>query len=106
VRIDDGGWHFTYMGGNSKSIVDRVSHKIRSSAHQEFNNLKILSKVEKRIKSGKDVFGRKGKLRYVELDESFPRYLLENIHLFEHLILPRPKDTIYSKIKNLIFGAQ
>jgi beta-1,4-mannosyl-glycoprotein beta-1,4-N-acetylglucosaminyltransferase len=104
VRINDGGWHFTYMGGDSKNIVDRVAHKIRSSSHQEFNNSQTLSKIEKRIKSGKDIFGRKAKLRYVELDETFPRYLLENLHLFEHLILPRPKDTLYSKIRNLIFG--
>jgi len=104
VRVDQGGWHFTYMGGDAKKVVDRVAHKIRSAAHQEFNNAKILSKLEKRIKSGKDIFGRKAKFKLVDLDNTFPRYLLENLYQFEHLIMPRKKDNIFPKIKIFIFG--
>ncbi len=100
IRVSDGGWHFTYMGGDSKSVIERVAHKIKSAAHQEFNNPKIMSKLESRIKKGKDIFGRKSKFRRVDIDSSFPKYLIENIEQYRHLILPPPNSPL-DRLKNI-----
>lgn len=102
-RVSDGGWHFTYMGGDSKSVFERVAYKIKSAAHQEFNNPKILSKLESRIKQGKDIFGRKSKFRRVDIDGSFPKYLLENIEQYRHLILPPPNSPL-DRLKNIFWN--
>lgn len=89
VRVADGGWHFTYMGGSKDEDVSaRVAHKIKSAAHQEFNTTKILSKIGKNIAGKKDVFGRSSKFKRVEIDGTYPEYLLKNLTLFEHLIMP------------------
>lgn len=89
VRVADGGWHFTYMGGSKdEDIADRVAHKIKSAAHQEFNTTKILSKIGKNIAGKKDVFGRSSKFRRVEIDATYPEYLLRNLEVFSYLIMP------------------
>ena len=105
IRVSNGGWHFTYMGGDSKSVTERVAHKIKSSSHQEFNNHKILSKIESRIKKGKDIFGRKSKLRRVNIDSSFPKYLVENIDQYSHLILPPAKPSVLVRLKLLFLSS-
>jgi beta-1,4-mannosyl-glycoprotein beta-1,4-N-acetylglucosaminyltransferase len=90
IRIEDGGWHFSYMGGDKNTnVVERVSNKIRSAAHQEFNNKAVLSKIGENISRKKDIFGRNSKFKRVDIDELFPEYLVNNLSLFEHLILPK-----------------
>jgi beta-1,4-mannosyl-glycoprotein beta-1,4-N-acetylglucosaminyltransferase len=97
-RIDEGGWHFTYMGGGrEQSIEDRVAHKIKSAAHQEFNNNKILKGISKKIRSNKDIFGRNAKFEIVQFDNSYPEYLLSNLEKFEHLIAPKKKGFEFFK---------
>lgn len=89
VRVSDGGWHFTYMGGSkNEDVATRVAHKIRSAAHQEFNTTKILSKIGKNIAGKKDVFGRSSKFKRVEIDATYPEYLLKNLEAFSYLIMP------------------
>ena len=88
IRIENGGWHFTYMGGEkSEDIVSKIQHKIKSSSHQELNNKNVLKNIGKRMSSKKDIFGRKTTFKVVELDNSFPKYLLNNLDFFSHLIL-------------------
>lgn len=89
VRVADGGWHFTYMGGSKdEDVAARVAHKIKSAAHQEFNTTKILSKIGKNIAGKKDVFGRSSKFKRVEIDATYPEYLLKNLEAFSYLIMP------------------
>ncbi|MDA8130458.1 MAG: glycosyl transferase GT17 family protein [Elusimicrobia bacterium] len=89
VRVNDGGWHFTYMGGSKdEDIAARVAHKIRSAAHQEFNNEKILSRLGRKISGKKDIFGRSSKFKRVEIDGTYPDYLVRNLREFSHLVLP------------------
>ena len=98
-RVADGGWHFTYMGGDkTEGVVERVSHKIKSAAHQEFNNRKILSNLEKKISAKKDIFGRSSNFKKVNIDDSYPDYLIKNLELFNHLVL-KEKDSFFSWIK-------
>ena len=53
VKMFDGGWHLSYVGG-----VDRIKEKIKSYSHQEFNNNFILSSIEDKINNNSDLFGR------------------------------------------------
>lgn len=97
VRIEDGGWHFGYMGGSKeKNVKKRVTEKVRSAAHQEYNNKAVLAEVEDRIKDGEDIFGREAVFVQVPIDDSFPEYLVSHQEEYAHLI--KPDDTKYGKI--------
>ena len=92
VRVPDGGWHFSYMGGGrNQSVEDRVKYKIKSAAHQEYNNRSTLSKVRRNIKSHQDIFGRDAQMVQVEIDGTFPAYLRENIDKYQYLLYRKPK---------------
>ena len=87
VRVDDGGWHFGYMGGSGeKDVKKRVAEKVRSAAHQEYNNRAVLSEVDDKIKDGEDIFGRDAVFVQVPIDESFPEYLRTHTEEYTHLI--------------------
>jgi beta-1,4-mannosyl-glycoprotein beta-1,4-N-acetylglucosaminyltransferase len=53
IRIDNGGWHLSFMGG-----ADRIKEKIKCYSHQEYNNDWVLSSIEDKISSNVDLFGR------------------------------------------------
>lgn len=87
VRIEDGGWHFGYMGGSGESDVrKRVTQKVQSAAHQEYNNRKVLSQVDDKIKDGEDIFGRDAYFIQTKIDETYPIYLQEHQREYAHLI--------------------
>ncbi len=92
VRVPNGGWHFSYMGGGKKqSTADRVKYKIKSAAHQEYNNRHILWNVRKNIKNMQDIFGRDSKLQLVEIDETYPKYLRDHLDEYKYLLYPKKK---------------
>jgi beta-1,4-mannosyl-glycoprotein beta-1,4-N-acetylglucosaminyltransferase len=71
VYVNNGGWHFTSIGG-----VERVKEKIESYGHQEFNTEKVKNALEENITHNKDFIGRNFKLFVDERD--LPDYLLKN----------------------------
>jgi beta-1,4-mannosyl-glycoprotein beta-1,4-N-acetylglucosaminyltransferase len=81
--VKDGGWHFSYLGG-----VEKIILKIEALEHIEFNKdyYKDPSRLQEIINSGKDIFDRDARYKFVPIDESFPIYLRNNISRFEHLI--------------------
>jgi beta-1,4-mannosyl-glycoprotein beta-1,4-N-acetylglucosaminyltransferase len=81
--IDDGGWQFGYLGN-----VDNAIQKIEAFAHDEYNKSEFKNKeaIQERIRSGKDLFGRDLNYTFVELDNSFPEYILLNKERLKHLI--------------------
>lgn len=92
IRVEDGGWHFGYMGGKGeKDIKKRVQEKVISAAHQEYNSRHVLSNVTDQIKDGKDIFGRDAKFIRCEIDESFPAYIRENQKELSYLIMQEEK---------------
>ncbi len=92
VRVEDGGWHFGYMGGHGqKDIKKRVQEKVVSAAHQEYNSRHVLSNVTDRIKDGKDLFGRNAQFVRCEIDESFPQYIREHQKELDFLIMHEEK---------------
>lgn len=94
IRVEDGGWHFGYMGGHGeKDIKKRVQEKVISAAHQEYNSKYVLNQVTDQIKDGKDIFGRDAKFIRCEIDESFPVYVREHQEELSYLIMQEEKET-------------
>lgn len=89
VRVADGGWHFGYMGGhNEYNAAKRIGVKVQAAAHQEYNEKEILKETMDRLKLGQDIFGRDARFERVEVDDSYPEYLLEHKAEYQYLIMP------------------
>lgn len=111
IRVDNGGWHFGYMGGHGeKDIRKRVQEKVVSAAHQEYNSKHVLSNVTDQIKDGKDIFGRNARFVRCEIDESFPQYIREHQEELDFLIMheEKPADKAIRRtkvrIKNMCYN--
>lgn len=92
IRVEDGGWHFGYMGGHGeKDIRKRVQEKVVSAAHQEYNSRHVLSNVSDQIKDGKDIFGRNARFVRCEIDDSYPAYIREHQKELDFLIMHEEK---------------
>jgi len=92
IRVDDGGWHFGYMGGHEvRDLHKRVEDKVKSAAHQEFNSKSVLREAVDKINDGQDMFGRKATFVRVDIDSSFPEYIVDNQDKYDYLI--KAKDT-------------
>jgi len=79
-KIDNGGWHFSFQGGN-----EMVKTKLLSYSARDLVNTYILSNLDNNIDNNMDPFFRGG-LTHVEIDDSYPKYLLENITKYRHMI--------------------
>jgi len=82
--IKKGGWHF-------KDIFSakELSLKLKTFAHTEydiekFTNIEI---IEKKINNYFDIYGKNQRYRKIELDKSFPEYILENKNIFKNFIV-------------------
>jgi len=61
----------------------KILKKIKSFSHGEFNNQNINEKmIEEKIINNEDIFGRGITLKKVELDSSYPIYILNNKNNF------------------------
>jgi beta-1,4-mannosyl-glycoprotein beta-1,4-N-acetylglucosaminyltransferase len=76
--IENGGWHFTNIGG-----AEKIKQKIESYGHQEFNTEKIKSMLDEQIKHNKDFIGRNFKFWTDESD--LPKYILDNKGKYKNL---------------------
>lgn len=85
IKIPNGGWHFSYLGG-----PEAIAKKIESYSHAEFDNdiIKDRNRIQDCIDKGVDLFNRPGKPQqyYVKINEFFPKYLQNNIEKYSHLI--------------------
>lgn len=83
--INNSGWHFSYLGG-----IENIALKIESFAHAEWDNDQVKSRdrLKNVVEKGLDLFDRHEKQRqvYIHLDETFPKYILNNVEKFSHLI--------------------
>ncbi len=76
--LENGGWHFTFIGG-----PDRVRKKIESYGHQEYNNDNIKNDIENKIASNRDFIGRPFNIWVEETD--LPEYLKINRGKYSNL---------------------
>ena len=70
--INNGGWHFTFMGGE-----DQIKKKLDAYGHQEYNNDNIKDNVANLLKEGRDVLGRNEFTFWIDESE-LPKYLIDN----------------------------
>lgn len=81
--IEDGGWHFTSLGG-----VERIKAKLDAFLHQEYNNEEVYNGLEDALKNHTDIFGRGESYQRVPIDSSYPFYIVNNQEKFANLIAP------------------
>ena len=82
--IENGGWHFAYLQN-----TENISKKIKSFAHGEFNqpHLNDPETIKEKINMRKDIFNRDIKYKKVEIDNTFPKYIIENKDKFKEWII-------------------
>ncbi len=82
-KIQNAGWHFTYLGG-----LKSLSFKIKSTAHTELNTRTINKKanLEKIINSGVFVGNSNWKAIYNPLESIFPEHLCSIFFEYPNLI--------------------
>ncbi len=82
--IYNGGWHFSFLKNPSS-----IKQKINAYSHQEYNlpEFTNIDKIGEKISKGIDLFGRNIKYEKINLDESFPEYILNNKDRFKDWIL-------------------
>ena len=73
-QIIKGGWHFSYM-----QTPGQILNKIKSFSHGEYNKENINQKdIEKKIINSEDVFGRNITLKKINIDNTYPEYVINN----------------------------
>ena len=78
-----GGWHFSFL-----QTSEQILKKIKSFSHGEFDIDNINEKsIEKKILKNEDIFGRSISLKKIELDTSYPNYILKNKEKFSKWII-------------------
>jgi Glycosyltransferase family 17. len=89
--IENGGWHFCnlkkpelllYKYKNLCETNDPVHFK--ESIDQKYLNIE---EIKKRIDKGEDIIGRKDNFIKVDLDHSFPRFLVDNKSLYKEWLI-------------------
>lgn len=88
IQIEDGGWHFSYLGDSEKILqkLNSWTHSKDKGTKDHISKLQDQKVLEDIIAKGKDLFGRDYVYEFVKLDEKFPKYLVKNKNKFPHLI--------------------
>lgn len=88
-RVPFGGWHFSWVGSSEPTdLKSRVSRKLQNTAHQEFASPLNRLLLDRRLRKGKDLVGRRSaRFRRQENLGFLPEYVLGNLDKFDHLIL-------------------
>ncbi len=96
AKIEDAGWHFSYLGG-----IKKIRKKIESFSHSEYDreSYKDPVKLFYKIKGAKDLFDRDISYRFVKIDETFPEYLLDNIQRYSKYIIEPNREINNQAVK-------
>ena len=80
----EAGWHFN----NLMSPKD-ISLKLKTFAHSEFSSEKFTSVdiINQKIHEKIDLFDRGHKYEVIEINQKFPKYILENLEKFNEFIV-------------------
>ncbi len=89
--INEGGWHFCNLKTPEqllykyKNLCETNDPDVfKEKIDEKFLNIK---EIQNRITEGKDIIGRDEIYKPQQLDESFPKYILENKHLYKDWIV-------------------
>jgi len=80
VKIPNGGWHFSFMGGK-----EMVKTKMLSYSAKDMANDHVLSSISENMENNIDPFFR-GNLTKVEIDYTYPKHILDNIDKYSKFI--------------------
>jgi beta-1,4-mannosyl-glycoprotein beta-1,4-N-acetylglucosaminyltransferase len=80
IELENGGWHFSYMGG-----VELIKQKIEAYSAQEYNLDVVKNNLQENINNFNDPLFR-GKLQKVEIDDTYPKYILDNLDKYKAFI--------------------
>ena len=72
-RIEDAGWHFSFLGN-----AENFKLKLASYEHTENNTSENVSNAEEKIEKGLDPLNRGMTYRAVPIDETYPEYIQNN----------------------------
>ena len=83
LQTIQGGWHFSFL-----QTPEQILKKIKSFSHGEFNRDNLDKKnIEEKILKNKDIFGRGITLKNIQIDASYPSYILKNQEKFSKWII-------------------
>ena len=73
--IKDGGWHFSYL-----QSPESLLKKIASFSHGEHNIPEFANSknIEEKIKMQKNIFNLGFSYKKIEIDNTFPKYIVAN----------------------------
>ena len=82
--FDKGGWHF-----NNVMSPKEISIKLKTFAHSEFSNEKFANEqiINSKINGHIDLFERGHKYTKIDLDNSFPDFIINNRQKFDEWII-------------------
>ena len=82
--IKDAGWHFSYL-----QSPDEILKKISSFSHGERNQEKFknIDRIEKKIKSQENIFDLGFDYKKVNIDDTYPKYIYDNLNKFKDWII-------------------
>lgn len=80
TRIPNGGWDFSFMGGK-----EMVKTKLLAYCHNDMVDSNVLENLDTNMENNVDPFFRGG-LTTVEIDSTYPKYILDNLEKYKHLI--------------------
>ena len=83
-KINNGGWHFSFLGD-----ANLIASKIKSYVHSEYDKSKFtdIEEINKRIENNIDPYDRKKALKKIQIDETFPDFILQNQEKLKKFIL-------------------
>ena len=82
--IENGGWHFSFL-----MSPENIQKKLKSYAHAEFNkaNYTNLDKIKNSIENKTDLFDRKLNFEKIEINNNFPKFIVDNKELYKNWII-------------------
>lgn len=92
--IEHGGWHFTYFGD-----TEHAKTKIKSFAHAEtdvpniMDRLDVDEMISRKLGLGWETSPER--FEYIEVNDYFPRTVVDNLDKWKHMIIDGPCKNIY-----------
>jgi len=96
--IKNGGWHFSYLA-DTKGIIN----KLKSFSHREFNTHPYTEEeyIRQCIDKNKNLFSD-DVLSYVEIDNSYPKTILDNINKYKSMGFIKSDGINYSELHKIM----
>ena len=83
LQIIEGGWQLSFL-----QTPDKILNKIRSFSHGEFYDENMNENtIKKKILNNEDIFNRGFRLKKIEMDSSYPEYILKNKEKYSKWII-------------------